>query len=458
MKTLRTYTYIIINALVFFSCNKNANLEENPFSNVHEPGTLPELQELLDNNLVFNESPSMGEASADNYYLPYSSWQTLTQKDQHIYVWSPDIFTGIGGIVDWNKPYEQIFYANVVLQSLGKIVKNTENQKQWDAIQGAALFLRGNAYYDLSQLFILPYNAQSASTDLGLPLRLNTNVLDYSVRSSVKQTYDQMISDISTANNQLQLEVDTTHPNRPSRPAAMALLSKIYLSMRNYDSARVYADNCLFLHNQLLDYNTVSTNTAFLFRTYNSEILFYSQSSSNNNLLARVSRGTIIDSTLYNSYDINDLRRTLLFSTNSDNKPIIRSSYTGKAFPFSGLATDEVLLIRAECLARSGNKEGALADLNTLLKSRWKKNSFTPFPNNIATDVTQLILQERRKELPFRNVRWTDIRRLNKEGGNITLKRLVNGNEYELLPNSILYVLPIPPDVIAQSHMQQNPR
>lgn len=459
MKTHKTYTYIIIiSALVFFCCNKNANLEENPFSNVHEPRSLPELQELLDNNLVFNEAPSIGEVSADNYYFPYSSWQTLTQKDQSIYIWASDIFMGIGGIADWNKPYEQIFYANVILQSLSKIVKNTENQKQWYAIQGAALFLRGNAYYDLSQLFILPYNAQSASTDLGLPLRLNTNVSDYSVRSSVKQTYDQIISDISTAKDQLPIETDTVHPNRPAQPAALALLSKVYLSMRNYDSAQVYANNCLSLYNQILDYNTLNTNTAFPFRTYNPEILFYSQSSTNNNLMALVSRGTIIDSLLYHSYDINDIRRKLYFSTNSDNKPIIRSSYTGKTFPFSGLATDEVLLIRAECLARSGNKTGALADLNMLLQNRWKKNTFIPFPNNIATDVTQLILQERRKELPFRNVRWTDIRRLNKEGNNITLKRQIDGNEYELKPNSILYVLPIPPDVIAQSHIQQNPR
>lgn len=449
---------IVLYVMMFAGCNKKERLEENPSSNIKEPTTLTDFQTLLDNDLVFNITPCMGEASADNYYLPYATWQTLEQKAQRVYTWLPDIFMGIGSEEDWNKPYKQIFYANVVLQGMKKISKSADNQKQWDTIQGAALFLRGNAFFELSQLFALPYNEQTAASDLGLPLRLNANILEASVRSSVKQTYDQIIADLTAAKDLLPASADTGHLNRPTRPAAMALLAKVYLSMGNYDSAGAYANDCLSLHNQLLDYNTISSTNPFPFKTSNPEILFYSQSTTNNMLMAMVSRGTIIDSSLYNSYEVNDLRRTLFYTTNSDNKPIIKSSYTGKILLFSGLATDEILLIRAECLARSGNKTAALKDLNTLLKNRWKKNTFFQVTDNMAIDILQLILQERRKELSFRNVRWTDLRRLNKEGRNIQLKRKINGNEYELQPNSIRYVLPIPPDVIAQSNMQQNPR
>jgi starch-binding outer membrane protein, SusD/RagB family len=460
MKALQTYIYIATIALtmIFSSCHKKDHLAEKPVSNLQEPGTLDDVQALLDNNLVFNESPSMGEISSDNYYLSTSSWQSLSQKDQRTHIWAADIFMGIGDVADWNKPYEQIFYTNVVLQALKKIEKNTENQQRWNAIQGAAFFLRGNAYYELSQLFMLPYDNQSASTDWGLPLRLSDNIMEKSVRSSVKQTYDQIISDISAAKVLLPSTVDTAHSNRPSQPAAMSLLSKIYLTIRNYDSARSYADSCLQQQNQLLDYNSLNANSSFPFKTNNPEIIFFSQSSTNSMLMALISRGTIIDSGLYHSYDANDLRRTIYFSNTGNNKPFIKSSYTGRTFLFSGLAVDEVLLIRAECLARSGNKTGALTDLNTLLQNRWKTNTFVPFTDNMVTDPLQLILTERRKELPFRNVRWTDIRRLNKEGMNITLKRLINGKEYELLPNSSLWVLPFPPDVIAQSNMPQNPR
>ncbi|MBN8856731.1 MAG: RagB/SusD family nutrient uptake outer membrane protein, partial [Sphingobacteriales bacterium] len=76
-----------------------------------------------------------------------------------------------------------------------------------------------------------------------------------------------------------------------------------------------------------------------------------------------------------------------------------------------------------------------------------------------SAQALDTILVERRKELPFRGVRWTDLRRLNLEGRTITLTRVLNGTTYQLPPNSKLYTLPIPPDVIIfNPNMKQNPR
>jgi len=73
--------------------------------------------------------------------------------------------------------------------------------------------------------------------------------------------------------------------------------------------------------------------------------------------------------------------------------------------------------------------------------------------------VLDLVLKERRKELVFRGLRWTDIRRLNQATPSIILKRRVNGKEDSLMPGDKRFVLPIPPDVIAfNSDMPQNPR
>jgi hypothetical protein len=127
-------------------------------------------------------------------------------------------------------------------------------------------------------------------------------------------------------------------------------------------------------------------------------------------------------------------------------------------FSFQGLATDEVYLTRAESYARDSDIVSALNDLNALLKSRWKKGSFNPFTATTASQALQLILTERRKELPFRGIRWMDIKRLNKEGAQIKLQRELNGITYEILPNGSRYVFPIPPDVIALSGMPQNSR
>ena len=126
--------------------------------------------------------------------------------------------------------------------------------------------------------------------------------------------------------------------------------------------------------------------------------------------------------------------------------------------PFTGLATDELYLIKAECLARRNHKEEALLYLNKLLEKRVKTGTFKPI---IAVDIDetlQLILTERRKSLVWRSLRWTDLKRLNLESRNITVTRNMGGHIYELEPNSLLYVLPIPNDEVKLSGITQNER
>ena len=115
---------------------------------------------------------------------------------------------------------------------------------------------------------------------------------------------------------------------------------------------------------------------------------------------------------------------------------------------FSGITTAEMYLVRAECYARKGNKDAALADLNTLLVRRWKAGSFIPVTAATSQDAFNKIMIERRKELLMRSLRWVDLKRLNKEGANIVLKRVENGQTYTLLPNANYYALPIPKDII----------
>jgi hypothetical protein len=115
-------------------------------------------------------------------------------------------------------------------------------------------------------------------------------------------------------------------------------------------------------------------------------------------------------------------------------------------------------LIRAEAYARQNKTDLALADLNLLLSKRFKSGQFTPITNTDAKQALKLILMERRKELMFRTLRWSDLKRLNKEpdyAGNLTRK--INGVVYELKPNGIRYTLQIDGDVIQISGMQQNP-
>jgi hypothetical protein len=110
------------------------------------------------------------------------------------------------------------------------------------------------------------------------------------------------------------------------------------------------------------------------------------------------------------------------------------------------------------CLARAGNKDAAIASLDTLLSKRWKTGMYhSPVVGN-AGEALQLILKERRKELLFRGLRWMDIKRLNKEGYAITPKRIVNGQPHSLMPNDNRYALSLPQEIVDMTGMPQNPR
>ncbi len=112
--------------------------------------------------------------------------------------------------------------------------------------------------------------------------------------------------------------------------------------------------------------------------------------------------------------------------------------------------------MRAECHARLGHAAQALNDLNTLLRHRWKAGTHIPVQESDPQKLLALILDHRREELPFRGLRWTDLRRLNKGGNSRTLVRNLNGNSYSLEPGNNRYTLPIPNDIIGMTGMLQN--
>lgn len=459
MKTFSWYGWLLaLAALITGGCKKTF-LNKLPSTALVVPSTLSDYQQLLDNTAVMTGTPVLGEVSADNFYLPTSFWQTIDPQERNAYRWAPDIFGGQGLIDDWDVPYQQVFYANVVLEGLHTIPVTSVNQPQWQTEQGSALFLRAYAFYNVAQLFAPPYDGPTAGSALGIPLRLHSDVSAPSVRSSLDATYSQILADLRQASGLLPPTLPTPYLNRPSRPAAFALLARVLLSMRDYPSAGLYADSALQLYDSLLDYNTLSVQTRFPFSKLNAEILYQSNTVNYTQCMAALAYpNTIIDSGLYQSYRAGDLRQTLFYQLNTSGQPNLRPGYANVIWPFTGLATDECYLIRSECAARTGNPAGALNDLNQLLRHRYTPAAFTPV-TAAPSAILDTILTERRKELPFRGLRWSDLRRLNLEGRSITLTRLLNGATYQLPPNSNLYTLPIPPDVLQfNPTMKQNPR
>jgi len=435
-------------------CNKTF-LDAKPDQALLVPKTAVDFQAILDNDAVMNGAtnnglvPALGEIGADNYYTPFFWFSDLlTPYDLNCYTWAKVLYTG-EPVFDWNIPYKSVFYANVVLDGLpaGGL----------DTLRGSALFYRAHAFYQLAQVFAPPYDPGTAGTLPGIPLRLTSDINEKISRAGLQATYDQVLRDLRACVPMLPVTV--AFKTRPSRPAAYALLARIYLTMQDYAKAKLYADSCLQLQSALLDYNTLDATAGAPFPRFNEEVLFHCN-------LVGYNRSPVVpgiglaDSVLYASYQYNDLRKALFFTPGSDEGMVFKGTYDGSFNLFGGLATDEVFLVRAECLARAGNTAGALADLNRLLKTRWAAGTFKPLTAATAEEALRLVLVERRKELVFRGLRWTDLRRLNQDTRfAVTLTRLLDGVTYTLPPKDVRYTYPIPPDVVGfNPGMEQNPR
>ncbi|MBZ4190565.1 RagB/SusD family nutrient uptake outer membrane protein [Niabella beijingensis] len=442
-----------------YGCKKY--LSEKSNQSLVIPSTLTDLQSLLDNYLQVNQKdPVAGQISCDDFYLLDNDYNTLGENERNIYTWAKDNLFADGIDNDWARCYTQVGRANQVLSQIDNISYSTNEIPDWENTRGQALFLRGRAFLFAISLWGQAFDTKTAATDLGIPLRLDPEFNTRSVRSSVAQSYDQVVSDLKESIR--YLPVNAVHPIRPCKAAAMALLARTYLWMRNYDSCLNYADACLQLRSELKDYNELDVNATYPFsaiRYTNPEdlanFIMYGPPAS-----LSISKAKI-DSMLYKSYDDNDLRKKIYFRANTGTNAGsfgFKGSYFGNSVPYDGVALDEVYLMRAECYVRTGNLNGALEDLNNLMSKRWRRNTFIPFTTSIAKDALIIILKERRKELVFRGLRWMDIKRLNKENADISLVRQVNNSAFTLLPNDKRFALPIPKDVISLSGMVQNER
>lgn len=441
--------YLFIAIIPIFSCKKY--LDKKPVPQNFIPTTLKDLQALLDNDGNINsQSLSTSEILADNYYLTTSDW--LQYDRLNIYIWNKDATS-----TQWTAVYNfPVYYSNIILDQLPTIKYEAKDSAWYNSIKGAALFIRAFAFWHLVQVFCNPYSSTS-NTDLGLVLKMESSITTPVHRVSVQQTYDQIIADLKLAAN--LLPTTSSYNTRPSKAAIYGALARIYISMRDYKNAALYADMYLQITNSLFNYNNLSNpniNTPF-YQIVNPEVVYYDGGSNEALLDWTVA---IVDTTLYNSYDNNDLRKSVYYFIFNGNWRF-KGSYAGE-IPyriFTGIATDEIYLIRAECYARAGNKDAAIADLNTLMINRWKNNgSWVAFTAVDAQDALNKILKERRKELAFRGSRWSDLRRFNLEGTNITLTRFINNNTYTLSPNDLRWTLLIPSDEVNRSGIQQNPR
>lgn len=434
-------------ALICLLSSCNDFLDEKSNNRLAVPVTIDDLQALLDNQTFINtlRTPSILQSSADDTFLLEQNYDGLSAENKLFYAWKPfDYFYSN----DWSAAYQVIYTANYCLETLGNIPKNVQNRQAWENVYGSACFLKSYYYLGLLWAFSKEYDPKGNNDSRGIVLRSDSDFNVPSIFFTVGECYDEVIS---LAEESLGYLPETPLVKaRPSKLAAHSLLARALLSMGMYEDALAHAEHALAIDDSLIDFNNaddgINIDAPTPFTKFTKETIFYSEMTQKFTL-HRASTA-LIDTVLFQLFEDGDLRRRAYYQPSGKYHKFKGTHSHSIQWLFSGLTTAELYLIRAECRARNSELQAAMNDLNRLLKSRW--DASIPYLEKIGgskESVLKMVLDERRKELAMRGIRWSDIKRLNREGHEIQLTRKVGDETFVLQPQSEGFILPLPRDL-----------
>lgn len=138
----------------------------------------------------------------------------------------------------WSRAYYVINLANVFLDGMAAKGTAVVGATLSNNFQAEARLLRAMSYYSLLQLYARPFWDGNGSKP-GVPLRLkgNTGSDNYAqARATVAEVYTQILADLNFAETNLPLTNSNALNNtiRAHRNTAIALKTRVYLSMRRY--------------------------------------------------------------------------------------------------------------------------------------------------------------------------------------------------------------------------------
>lgn len=325
----------------------------------------------------------------------------------------------------WQASYQGMLGFNMVL----KHVKEGETNSVILQAKAENLFLRANMLFNLVRVFGRPYY-QDPETNLGVPLILSpiTNTDNPPARATVKETYAQIIKDLTDA---IPLFTENKVNSYAGKYAAYALLSRVYLYMSgpfttpSQEYAKLsahYADSVIMNGGYNLLTGTAYTNYYNASNQGNKETIWAANHEITTMQLPQLLNqptGVYAGSSQYstgqakpsadllNLYDPADLRFKFFKVDkypNNNTDTLSSSKYTFKYTavyysnaPVHHLRLSEVYLNRAEARVKQGDNGGALSDLNVI----HTRAGLTELSGLSGQALFDAILRERRLELAF---------------------------------------------------------
>lgn len=480
-KKLKTAAGIALLCCAFTSCSDFLNEEDK---DLVIPESVSQYEAMLHKEAFlevswFYRSDLMTDDITENANATTSAKNTY----KSLYTWKRDVERdGEGQSISstnnsWQYLYNDVLVANYIIEN-GPKATGTEEQR--NSLIAEAYFVRARAYLELVNIYAPMYDAQTASQTPGVPLRLDTGVSNNYTRASVAEVYAQIEKDLKEAIrlfSATSVKKSLWHPNAET---AQLLLSRMYLYKGEWDNV-VNATEELVKH-QLYDL-TRRPNSPMVVET-NAEILHSYGSASALYPGTDASLGVMDIPSIYQTnlstctYGVSDNLAALFALAQNDcrqNTWIINPQGGANIavpakwhsqFTQIGAYTyriAEAYLNRAEALAALGKIGEAQTLMTKYLNSRIsnfsaQRSNYMPKASDEPLVWRRFVVDQRRIEFCFENMRWFDLRRINSwyphtithiftlaSSASGSTNVTIQGTEhYTLLPTSPNYVFEIP--------------
>lgn len=457
----------------FYGCKKFLDIKPKGF-------TIPESYEDYAKIMSYAQLAKAGDSylvtlTDDVQYTDGDSLKNfdgLGEATRRLYTFEGgDIFEEGGRDQDrlWSGSYNRIYAFNTVINNVMDVEDASMEKKKM--LRSEALVARAFEFLTLVSVYGKAYDPATSSKDYGIPIIESEDVGDLKYkRKSVAEVYEKIQKDLEEAIPNLMDNVSNSF--RPGKNVGHAFRARMYLYMREYDKALADAKAALALNSQLVDLNDYGIkpgNVKIGRITKLPELMVaYPEGIENpENIYVRYAPAVFaFNGNVFASQDLLDVyakdlapgeidkRRALWLSDNSFttlNFPG-RTLWTQYTRANVGLNNMETILIAAEGHARAGSAADLTeaARLYNLLR-RHRIGNYTDVVFTNAEDALRKVLDERRREFPFLTTyRYMDLKRLNKESRFAkTITHTANGLTWELPPNDIRYVIPVPPEIRA---------
>lgn len=435
--------FAAITVLSFTSCDKklnelsphNVNFEDQQFltPNGYTKATIGNYTYLSGTSSTtsyesywFNLSEFRGNNVRFIDITSTSSFQAAQDIDAFNFTNSPSKDFGYSNAF-WLASYQALLGINMVL----KHVDPAETNPVILQAKAENLFLRAVVNFNLVRLYGKPYY-QSPETSLGVPLILApiTSTENPPARATVKDTYAQIIKDLTDA---IPAFSQRNGNSFADKYAAYALLSRVYLYMTgpfaspstaNAQLSKQYSDSVILNGGYTLLQGAAYSNYYTISNQPNTETIWAMNNDAVQSFIPRMlmqPTGPYLGSNQYSTGQAKpspdflslltgaDLRKNYYLKDKYPNNNIDTLSamkyiykYTTSNVYYSSapvhyLRLAEIYLNRAEAKVKSGDNSGALADLN-IIHQRAGLPALTGLTGQALFDA---ILNERRLELAF---------------------------------------------------------